>query len=127
MRRQYLAWAWLVLGIILTVYGGYSLIYNQVNGKDFSVLGLVFFVVGLVLLILFAVLMIISFVQKKHQTAKKEEVVEETKPVEKETIKVRVEYNDDSASIIPSQTENLVYKFQVEYIQADENALEVSH
>ena len=44
-----------------------------------------------------------------------------------ETYKIRVEYNDESASIIPSQTENLVYKFQVEYIQADENAEEVNH
>ena len=44
-----------------------------------------------------------------------------------ETYKIRVEYNDESTSIIPSQTENLVYKFQVEYIQADENAEEVNH
>ena len=44
-----------------------------------------------------------------------------------ETYKVRVEYNDESASIIPSQTENIIYKFQVNFIQANENAKEVNH
>ena len=89
MRRQYFAWTWLVLSIVLTVYGGYSLIYNHINNKGLSILGLVFFIVGMVLLATYFVLLIISIFQKKKVTPPTELVeVEEKVEEPKEEIKV---------------------------------------
>ena len=67
MRKQFFLWSYFVLAVVLTAYGGYSLIYNFDHKKQFSLLGLIFFVVGLGLLILFLVLFIISAYQKRKQ------------------------------------------------------------
>lgn len=81
MRRQYFAWTYLVLAIVLTAYGGYSVISSASQQKDIPVLGLVFFIVGLALLVLFAILCVVSLFQKKKapvlEEANKPEVVEE--------------------------------------------------
>ena len=44
-----------------------------------------------------------------------------------EKYKVRVEFKDVSASQLPSQNETLKFKFEVEYVQADDSAVEVVH
>ena len=72
MRKQYFKWSWFVLGLVLSVYGAFSLIYNSTHNKDFSVLGLIFLIVGLVLLISYFVLLIISVIQTKDSKNIKE-------------------------------------------------------
>ena len=44
-----------------------------------------------------------------------------------EKYKVRVEFKDVSADKLPSQNETLKFKFEVEYVQADDSAEEVVH
>ena len=44
-----------------------------------------------------------------------------------EKYKVRVEFKDVSADKLPSQNETLKFKFEVEYVQADDSAVEVVH
>lgn len=84
MRRITFAWTFLVLALVLTIYGGYSLIYSLAHNEDVPILGLVFLIVGTILLVLFAVLMLITYFQKKKHTSehKEEVVVEEAKKVE---------------------------------------------
>lgn len=90
MRRQYFAWTYLVLAIVLTAYSGYSIIYNINHQKDVPVLGIVFLTIGGVMLALFLILFIISAFQKKktpvmdvtNEPEKVEEVVVEKKEEE---------------------------------------------
>lgn len=92
MRRQHFVWTYLVLALVLTIYGGYSFIYNSAKGKEVPVLGIVFLSVGGAMLLLFLVLYLISLVQKKkgkkEETKQtKAEIIEEDIPetiVEKE-------------------------------------------
>ena len=60
----------MVLAIVLSVYGGYSIIYNISHGKDPAVLGVVFFIAGMALLLLFFVLLFVSVFQKKKNATK---------------------------------------------------------
>lgn len=46
MRKQYLPWMIGVFGVVGTVYGTYSLIYNYNHGRDLAVLGLVLLLLG---------------------------------------------------------------------------------
>ena len=84
MRRQYFAWTYLVLSIVLTIYGGYSIIYNLSHKKDIPVLGLIFFIVGAVLLLIFLVLLLVSFIQKKLHKEEKAIEAQEPEPVKDE-------------------------------------------
>ena len=81
MRKQYFKWSWFVLGLVLSVYGAFSLIYNSTHNKDFSVLGLVFLIVGLILLISYFVLLTISIMQTKDSKNIKETKIEHFEPV----------------------------------------------
>ena len=81
MRKQYFKWSWFVLGLVLSVYGAFSLIYNSTHNKDFSVLGLVFLIVGLILLISYFVLLTISVIQTKDSKNIKETKIEHFEPV----------------------------------------------
>ena len=67
MRRQYFYWAYLVLSVILTVYGTYSIVYSLNHQKDIPLLAIVFVSIGATLLVLFAVLYLISVFQKKKR------------------------------------------------------------
>ena len=44
-----------------------------------------------------------------------------------EKYKVRVEFKDVAADKLPTQNETLKFKFEVEYVQADDSAVEVEH
>ena len=69
MRRQHFQWTFLVLALVLMIYGGYSLIYSHVNHKDLPVLGLIFFIGGSILMIVYVVLTIISVFQYRKVAA----------------------------------------------------------
>ena len=74
MRKQSFMWAFLVLSIVLTAYGGYSIIYSLNRSKDAPILGVVFFIIGVVLLVIFLILLFISLIQRKMNRAQKEVV-----------------------------------------------------
>ena len=85
MRRQYFYWTYLVLAIVLTVYGGYNLAYHFNHNNKLSVLSLVFLIAGTVMLITYLVLYLLSL-KKKHEntqeTAPIIDVQPEPEPVE---------------------------------------------
>ena len=77
MRRQHFEWSFVVLGLVLTIYGAYSLIYNYANNKDIPGLGIAFLIVGATLLLLYFALFIISLFQKKNRIVEQEQPIEE--------------------------------------------------
>ena len=77
MRRQHFEWSFVVLGLILTIYGAYSLIYNYANNKDIPGLGIAFLIVGATLLLLYLGLFIISLFQKKNRIVEQDQQAEE--------------------------------------------------
>ena len=77
MRKQYFVWMFLVAAIVLTTYGGYSIIYNAAHNKSISILAIIFLSVGGVMLITFLVLFTISYFQVK----KRKELEEPSKEV----------------------------------------------
>ena len=91
MRRQHFEWTFLVLALVLTIYGGYSLIYNQIHGKNLPILGLVFLVVGFILLITFLILLLISFIQNKKKVEPVEKPQLEETRIEEEPVEVKAE------------------------------------
>ena len=108
MRRQYFYWTYLVIAIVLTVYGGYSIIYSVSHDKNTPILGIVFFIIGIVMLIIYLVLYLITIFQRKKNSVKEEpvetikeepqeEVKEETEPIKEEepTPKVNNTHRDD--------------------------------
>lgn len=80
MRRQYFTWSWLVLAVVLTAYGAFSLIYNHVHGKEISIVGLAFLVGGVILFAVYFVLFFLDFRRKKDAGAK--EKTPEDRPAE---------------------------------------------
>ena len=97
MRRQYFYWTYLVLAIVLTIYGGYTLVYHFNHSDKLSVLSLVFLIIGSLMLLLYLALYLFSLKNKRksiQETAqnptseKEQELVEEPKPqqIEKEII-----------------------------------------
>ena len=77
MRRQHFELSFVVLGLVLAIYGAYSLIYNYANNKDIPGLGIAFLIVGATLLLLYLGLFIISLVQKKNRLVEQDQQVEE--------------------------------------------------
>ena len=80
MRRRYFLWTYLVLTLVLLIYGGYSVFSSLRDQKDIPALGMVFFAFGLMLLALFLGLLLATFIHKKRHPVK----VEEPKVEEKE-------------------------------------------
>ena len=91
MRRQHFEWTFVVTGLVLTIYGAYSLIYNHMHGKDIPILGLVFLVIGSALLLIYLVLVIITIIQKKHRKTTESELIETLKTEEKKEEPTSVE------------------------------------
>ena len=89
MRRQYFNWTWLVLALVLTVYGGYSLIYSHINNNPVPTLGLVFLIIGSVLLVAFLIFAFISLFQKKKKIDESNTVIENSvKEIKEESVEV---------------------------------------
>ena len=83
MRRQYFYWMYLVIAILLTVYGGYLLIYHIDHGNGVKVLFIVMLSIGILMFILYGALYIYDY--KKNKNKKIEE------PVKEEIIEVKPE------------------------------------
>jgi len=86
MRRQHFAWTFLVIALVLSIYGGYTLFYNVNHGKNISVLSILFLIAGVIMLIVFLVLLFISRKQLEKQKIEAEimKKAEPPKVVEKE-------------------------------------------
>lgn len=90
MRRQYLVWSIAVFGVVGTVYGASSLIYNLYRGKGLYIPALVLLICGGFALVLFIVLYTITYFQMKKREKERApleaEVVEEKEeePVKEE-------------------------------------------
>ena len=85
MRRQHFAWTYLVIAIVLTLYGGFSIIYNVGKQKDVPVLGLVFTIIGGIMLAIFLALFLVDlFRKKKNPPLPEKPVVEE--PIEEPAV-----------------------------------------
>jgi len=79
MRRQHIAWTYLVLALVLSIYGGYSVFSSIRDQKDVPALGIVFFALGLMLLIIYFGVFMVGFIKKKLHPVKKEEPKAEEK------------------------------------------------
>lgn len=104
MRRRYFIWTYLVITIILTIYGGYSIFYGLSKDR-IPILGLIFFIIGIVLLIIFVVLAIITYFQRKKERNQKEieikEIEKEEAPVIKnEEVSVNEEPNKKEENVV---------------------------
>lgn len=84
MRRHYLVWSIAVFGIIGTVYGTSSLIYNLNHGKGLYIPALVLLICGGFALVLFIVLYTITYFQMKKRE-------KERAPLEAEVIEEKEE------------------------------------
>ncbi len=82
MRRFYLAWSMGVFGIIGTVYGAFSLIYNHNHDKPLPVYGLVLLILGIISLVLFLSLWTAQYIVKKKKAEEPVPPVEDNTAVE---------------------------------------------
>ena len=87
MRRERLAWTYLVITALLLAYGGYTAIYHHDKNRALFISGIVAFFIGLAMLIIYVVL---RFAKKKKDPEampeeKKEEAVDATmiEPIKK--------------------------------------------
>ena len=116
MRRRYFYWAYLVLALVLSIYGGYSLIYCLRHNKDISILGLVFFIIGILMLLIFLILFIISYFQKKNRPVevaetKEEPILEEVQAeLEEEKAEEIVEKEESASSVTYSSRDDTEYE-----------------
>ena len=131
MRRQHFEWTFVVLALVLTIYGAYSVIYNVTHQKDIALLGLIFLIMGSIMLIIYLVLFIISFIQRKNNKAVEEEIIDapviekvEEKPTEeepkkeevKEEPKVVEEEVDEETEIEEDDEDEVDYSDEVDYV-----------
>lgn len=82
MRRQYFEWTYLVLAIVLTAYGGFTLMYHFNHDNRLSILSLVFLIAGSIMLLFYICLRLVDvYRKKKHPVAinqPKEEITDES-------------------------------------------------
>ena len=80
-----------MIAIVLSIYGGYSMLYNLNHKKPLSILGVIFFIVGAVMLAVLLVLIIISaYKQSKkrvdNEAIEAEQIEEQPEPQFEESI-----------------------------------------
>lgn len=98
MRRIYLFWSILVLGIVGTVYGTHLLIYHFSHGNGFKPLALVLLIAGIVSIIFFLIAYISDYLSNKKRKANSELVVEE--PQEEKEVEQPIENKEEKAAPI---------------------------
>ena len=118
MRRQHFEWSFVVLGLVLTVYGGYALIYNYVNDKDIPGLGIAFLIVGVVLLLLYLGLFLVSWIQKKNKLVEQEQLVEDPDNEETSTNEEVEEIVDEK----PAEEETIEEKLTENVVEEDDSS-----
>lgn len=99
MRRIYLFWSILVLGIVGTVYGTHLLIYHFSHGNGFKPLALILLILGIVSIIFFFIAYILDYLSNKKRKANSELVVED-KPQEEKEVEQPIEKKEEKAAPI---------------------------
>ena len=80
MRRESIKWTYMVLSLILVIYGLYFVISGAINGKEIPVMAIVALAFGGLMLIIYTVLIVVDAINKKLH--KNDEKVEENKESE---------------------------------------------
>ena len=111
MRRQYFTWTYLVLAVVLTMYGVFSIVYSLDHEKDIPVLAIVFTAIGGTMLVAFAILYLISVFQKRKRCSEsqiieeeEDEEIEESEPEEIEESKAEEENTEEVEPIEESES-----------------------
>ena len=129
MRKQYLHWSLMVLGIVGTIYGTYLLIYHYNHGNGLNVLALVLLILGILSLLSFLVAIIsIHLTHKKRanevETTKLEEAVpvEEEKPAPAEALKEEpIKDDKEEVSYTPREkrtcSSSSIYSYSTVYVK----------
>ncbi len=86
MRRQHFRWTYLVIATVLTLYGGYTLIYHFRHNNKLSILSLVFLIIGATMFLVFLVLYLVSLKNKNKNTQVTTEVPAEEPAPEPEPV-----------------------------------------
>lgn len=113
MRRIHFYWTYLTLGIVLSLYGGYSLIYHAAHNHELTILGLVFFIFGSVMLLLYLVLYLMDYFHKKKNPPQEqviETTVEEVKPEVIEEIKEEPKEEKPAPQFKKDYSKEVVYE-----------------
>ena len=63
MRRQRITWTIIVLGIVATIYGSFTLVYHLLNGNGLKVRALILLVFGIVALATYASLYLLTIIE----------------------------------------------------------------
>ena len=108
-----------MVAIVLSIYGGYSMLYNLNHKKPLSILGVVFFIVGAVMLAVLLVLIIISaYKQSKkrvdNEAIEAEQIEEQPEPQVEEPAaeekKEELAVEKETTPIVNSQREDVEYE-----------------
>ena len=67
MRRQHFPWTYLVMAIVLVMYGSFSLIYSLTHNKSVPILTIIFLSAGGLMFLILIVLIIVSAVRKEKK------------------------------------------------------------
>ena len=117
MRRQRFWWTYLVLAFVITVYGGFSLIYNASHNKAMSPLGLTFFIIGVMMFILFGFLYIATIIQMRKKKKEEDQIIDTTiEEVEEPEVKeepqeeVKVEKEEPTPEVKKDYRDEVVYE-----------------
>ena len=120
MRRQSFTWTFLVIAIVLSLYGGYTIVFNTIQKKNIPLLGIIFFVLGMMMLLLCLILLIITLFQKRkyknlHESYENE-AIEDSEPEQTEELEIKKEVKEIVPEApIPTQMNNK--RDDVEYVK----------
>ena len=67
MRKQSFYWTYLVIAIVLIMYGGFSIIYNINHHKDIPDYGVILLIVGGVMFVIFLILFLSLFFKRRKK------------------------------------------------------------
>lgn len=92
MRRQHFLWTYLVLAIVATLYGSFSLFSSAISHKEPPLLGIVFLVVGASMFVLLLIAFLVgAFKKKRTPVAVKEVKEDETSTASSEALEATKE------------------------------------
>ena len=118
MRKQSFYWTYLVIAIVLIMYGGFSIIYNINHHKDIPDYGVILLIVGVVMFVIFLILFFISLFQKKKEASKpkvvethiEETVIEEIPEAEEPQEEQEIEEEDEPTPVVANHQKDDDYE-----------------
>ena len=123
MRKQHFLWTYLVLATVLTVYGGYTLIYHFRHNDKLHVLSLIFLIVGGVMFLAFLVLLFISLRKQNKATQVIEATIIEPEPekvIEEKVESIKEEAPVETIKTAPRRSDVTYVREKVSVYDADD-------